>query len=266
MIAVPPFRAELGILIRFHACAVRALDRPVTVALEPGMEALYPECDHVVVEPRPDDERRWTYRHDTAFLEVWREHFAEYQIVEPDKSNRLPIRAFLPEPHIPQRGDSDPGVVLCPRKRRYGSEKNWHAWPHLGRELRRSGVRVFTAGLRGSSYRVDADERAWDYARPLDATIEAMRSARLVVSTASGLSLLALICGAPLLLVASEGGRVAPGPSKDLAGNVHHDRYWNVPISDYYEPLNHTSSFFEMASSGWENPLDVLARAQEIAA
>lgn len=265
MIAVPPFRAELGILIRFHACAVRALPRPVTVAIEPGLEALYPDCDHVIVEPRPDVDRRWTYRHDAAFLDVWRQHFAEYEIVEPDKENRLTIRAFLPEPHEPQRGDSDPGIVVCPRLRNYGSEKNWPTWPLLARGLRKEGFRVFAAGLRETSYRVDSDENAWDYARPLDATIEAMRSAQLVVSTASGLSLLAVLCGVPLLLVASSGGKVAPGPSRDLDGRVHHDRYWQVPIGDYYRPLNHTHSAIEMDADGWETPRRVLDRAMEMA-
>lgn len=266
MIGVPPFRAELGILVRFHACAVRALPRPVTVAHEGGLEALYPDCERVIVESRPDEERRWTYRHDTAFVDTWRDHFQGLRVVMPDKENRLPFQGFFPEPFEKQRDGSDPGVVLCPRWRSYGSEKNWDFWPWVAKRLRQAGVRVFAAGLRESSYDIGADENAWDYARPLDATIEAMRSASLVVSTASGLSLLAVLCGSPLLLVGSMNGKVAPGPARDLSGKIHHDRYWQIPLADYYRPINHSLSPIELVPSGWENPGLVVERARAQAA
>lgn len=266
MIAVPPFRGELGITIRFHACAVRALPRPVLVVHEPGLEALYPDCDRKLVKPLPDVQRRWTYGHDREFVDVWRERLQGHRVVMPDKENRLEILPFLPEPAVLQRPDEDPGIVVCPRRRRYGPGKNWDDWPDLVKRLRSEGHRVFAAGLEETSYRTVAHERSWDYRRPLDATIEAMRRARVVVATASGPSLLAVLCGAPLLLVGSQGGRVAPGPSEDLDGNVHHIEYWPIPVRDYYEPLDHLGSGIELVPDGWEEPDTVLRFARGMAA
>ncbi len=263
MIAVPPLRAELGIMLRFHACAVRAMERPVLVAHEPQLEALYPDCKRVIVEPRADQHRRWTYNHDLDVTETWRSRFTGYTVEMPDKNHRLPIQPFMPRAHVRQRTGGPAGIVLCPRKRVYGAEKNWDQWPAFAVGLRQRGARVFVAGLKDTSYQVASDERAWDYDRPLDATIEAMRNCSLVVATASGLSLLALLCGAPLLLLTSGGGLCAPGPSRSLDGTIHHDQYWKVPIKEYYHPLNHTGSHMEVMHNAWEKPAQALGYARQ---
>ncbi len=263
MIAVPPFRAELGIMLRFHACAVRAMERPVTVAHEPQLEALYPDCERVLVEPRADKDRRWTYNHDAEVTDTWKSRFVGHTVEMPDKNNRLPIQPFMPEPHRRQRGNGAAGIVLCPRMRVYGAEKNWDKWPAFAVGLRQQGARVFVAGMKDTSYEVAADERAWDYDRPLDATIEAMRTCSLVIATASGLSLLALLCGAPLLLLTSKNGLCAPGPTRSLDGTVHHDKYWKVPIKEYYDPLNHMDVHMEVLHNAWEKPSHALQYARQ---
>ena len=258
MIAIPPFRAEFGIMIRFHAVAVRAMERPILVAHEPGLEALYPDCDRVIVDQRNDSDRRWTYLHDPDFVEGWKDRFIEHTTLLPDKHNPLPIQPFLPEPFERQRGNEPSGIVVCPRRRDYGKEKNWDSWPLITNRLRESGSHVFAAGLKDTSYPVAADECAWDYDRPLDATIEAMRNCSLVVATASGLSLLALLCGARLLLVASGGGKIAPGPTRNGEGKIQHDKYWRIPVNHYYRPLNHLRVGISVVNGGWEHEKDVL--------
>jgi len=260
--AVPPFRGELGILLRFHAAAVRALDRPLLVVHEPGLEAVYPDVERELTSStRPDIDRRWNYAHDGAYVGAWRDTLRArgHELVEPDKTNRLPIRPFRPEPFVRQRPDASSHVVVCPRRRAYGPSKNWDAWPVVAAGIRKTHS-VFVAGLPETSYDVPADERAWDYERPLDATIEAMRTASLVVATASGLSLLAVMCGAPLLLVASRGGLVAPGPTGA------HPRYWRIPVADYYDPLNHSGSLIDVVDRGWQRPIMVVQRARARAA
>lgn len=267
MRAVPPFRGELGILLRYHAVAVRALPRPVLVAHEPGMEALYPDCDRLLVAPKPDKDKRWCYRHDAPFVEEWKAKWPDHTIVMPDKEHELAIKPWAPEPFEPQRnGAQAPDVVVCPRRRQYGEEKNWDGWPDMVDRLRSEGLRVFSAGRAETSYETKAEETAWDYDRPLDATIEAMQSARLVLATASGPSLLAVLTGAPLLLIASQGGLVAPGSARDENGNVTHKTYWKVPLRKYYWPLNHRNVEIEMASTGWQDPEIVTKYARRMLA
>lgn len=257
MIIVPPFRAELGIMIRFHACAVRAMKRPVLVGHERGLEALYPDCERVIVGDRSDRDRRWTYNHDADFVDAFKESYDKCDMRLPDKNNQLPIQPFTPKPFVKQRGETASGIVVCPRRREYGAEKNWDAWPNVTSRLRAEGHNVFAAGLHETSYDVDADESAWDYERPLDATIEAMRTCSLVIATASGLSLLALLCGAPLLLVSAQGGKVAPGPTRTPDGKIQHDTYWKIPVNHYYRPLNHKRVRIALVNGGWESPGEV---------
>lgn len=255
MISVPPFRGEFGIMLRFHACAVRAMPRPVLVAHEEGLEALYPDCKRIIVPTNDDSLRRWTYAHDDSFVNNWKERMGNHTVMMPDKDKPLPIQPFTPVPVRKQLCEGcEYDVVICPRKRAYGSNKNWDAWHHVTDVLKALGLRVFAAGLEETSYPVDAHARAWDYPRPLDATIQAMSQSKVVLATASGLSLLALLVGKPLVLVAANEGRVAPGPVADLAGKVHHDTYWRVPIASYYRPLNHKNVTIDMISGAWENP------------
>lgn len=256
MIGVPPFRGELGILLRYHAVAVRAMPRPVMVAHEPGLEALYPDAKRILVRPKPDRKRRWLYRHDEEFVALFRAKFAGlgFEVREPGKGTGDPIEVFEPEPTVEQIGDEEIDVVVCPRFREYGTAKNWDAWPEVSGLLMGSGARVFAAGKQESSYDVPSDDASWRYARPLDATIEAMRRAKVVLATASGLSLLALLCRAPrLVLVAANGGKVAPGAAVDGAGRVAHETYWEVPIERYYDPLNRGTEI-ELLRNGWDRP------------
>lgn len=263
MIFVPPFRGELGILIRFHAAAVRAMPRPLTVAHEPGLEALYPDARRILVRARADAERRWTYGHDESFLRGFESALEAEDVRKPDKDNRMKIRPFRPEPTVDQVGPAHFDAVVCPRRRDYGPEKNWEAWPELSAKMADAGLRIFAAGRAETSYAIpSAAARAWDFPRELDATIEAMTQADLVVATASGLSLLALLCGVPrMILVAANGGKVAPGPARDGTGKIAHESYWKVPLEDYYEPLNWAGTEIHFLPGGWGEPGRVLDSA-----
>lgn len=237
---IAPFRGEFGLKLAYHVPAVYALGRGHTIGVEPGEEALYPLADEWrVVGRRHDDER-----HGNA--DSLR---AEGVHVRGD----LGGPRFVPEPHVRQGVTAD--VVICPRKRRYGSAKNW---PHWQRLVELPGV--FAAGAPDSSDDVDCP-RAWDYGRFLDASIEAMRSARLVIATDAGLAHLAVLCGAPLLLI-THGGRVAPGPVVDADGRILEPEYWPVRM-ERYRAGNHTGSTIVLID-GWEHPARVVEAARGI--
>lgn len=268
---VLPFRGEFGIMVRYHVPAVAAIERPVLVCHEPGLEALYPSCDRLIVDRKKDAERRWTYDHDKDFVRMWKKRLSQSYptarfITPDDRDPRRKEHRFVPEPWEPQRGDAlAPDVVICPRKREYGPAKNWPGWRPLAGALKAEGLRVFSAGAKETSYRkLGVDERAWDYERTLDATIEAMRAARLVIATDAGLAHLAVLCGAPLLLVGANGGRVAPGQPTDGDGKPQAPEYWPIRIEEYYRAANHTGAMIEVAGHGWSQPAAVVARCLEL--
>lgn len=227
---------EFGLLLRFVVPHVHALclERPRIVEAEVGTEALWPLAAELRMVPRPNDDTR-----------------------QKGPGRRFPEARFVPEPFIRQGIKAD--VVICPRLRKHGSAKNWPHWSALT-DL----PGVFAAGAPDSSYdlaMLDAP-RAWDYARFLDASIEAIRSARLVIATDAGLAHLAVLCGTPLLLIAYQ-GLVAPGPVMNADGRIVQRAYWPVKWADYYESANHTGAHLEMID-GWENPERVKARALEL--
>lgn len=229
---VGPYVGELGLAIRYWYPHVAALG-PVIVAIEEQHEALVPFAREVRIVPRiPDDNRIY------------------------GPGERYPQKRFRPEPHIRQNIKAD--VVICPRFRNHGSAKNWPHWESLT-EL----PGVFAAGAPDSSYDLQVP-RAWDYARFLDASIEALRSARLCIATDAGLAHLAVLCGTPLLLITHQ-GLVAPGPVSDARGRVIQEAYWPVKMAEYYtDPqVNHTGAHIEDVD-GWNHPERVLQRAKEI--
>lgn len=227
---VRAYRGELGLAIRYWYPHLAALG-PVAVEVEEGHEALVPFAREVCVVPRVHDDTR-----------------------QKGPGIRFPQKRFVPDPHMWQGITAD--VVICPRLRRHGPSKNWPHWESLT-EL----PGVFAAGAADSSYDVRVP-RAWDFPRPLDASIEAIRSARLVIATDAGLAHLAVLCGTPLLLITYR-GLVSPGPVVSAEGRTIQAAYWPVKFAEYYEAANHTNAPLEMID-GWERPEAVLTRAKEL--
>lgn len=247
MSIILPCRSEFGLKLRYHVPAVHALGPGHWVYVEPGEEALYPLASRwIEVERRHDDDRH-------GWDDPEKDRIAgALNCVEVGKGD--PQSRFIPEPHVPRGITAD--VVICPRKRRYGADKNWDGW-----ELLAELPGAFAAGAPDSSYDVTCD-RAWDYDRFLDASIEAMRSARLVVATDAGLAHLAVLCGTPLLLITHD-GLVAPGPVSGSEGHVLEPAYWPVRLHEYYQQANHTDSPIHV-SGAFQDPDTVLEEIRDI--
>ena len=246
-----PCRVEFGFKVRYHVPAVYALGPVHSIYIEPGEEALSPLATHgwMDVERRHDDDRHGWDDSLVSSLSVFAGIGPCITVKKGDPEER-----FVPEPL--ERKGITADVVICPRWRRYGSAKNWPHWQLLS-EMRG----VFAAGAPDSSHDV-ACERAWDYGRFLDASIEAMRSARLVVATDAGLAHLAVLCGAPLLLITHD-GLVAPGAVLGSGGQVLEPSYWPVRLEEYYHRANHTNSPIHV-SDAWRSPNLVLEKIRDI--
>jgi hypothetical protein len=232
---IPAFKGEFGLKLRYHVPRVYALGAGHVIEIEAGEEALYPLAKEWRVVPRGNDDRRYGPG-----------------ATHPGKAEQR----FVPEPYVRQGVAAD--VVICPRKRNYGAQKNWPHWFHLS-----CLPGVFAAGAPDSSFDVDCP-RAWDYARFLDASIEALRSARLCIATDAGLAHLAVLCGTPLLIITYR-GLVAPGPIMSFTGRMIKPAYWPVKFDEYYAEANHTGSPIELID-GWEHPERVVERVLELTA
>jgi len=251
-------RGEFGLRLRYQIPAFHALEGPKVASIEPGDECLFPSAtEYHYVTRIMDSMRRGTYpggdaSYRNAVKKELRGLYPDAQIVEPSKG--MPEKRFVPEPHV--RYGINCRVVICPRRRIYGADKNWPHWDRLA-EL----PGAFAAGAPDSSYDVDCS-RAWAYPRFLDASVEAMLSARLVIATDAGLAHLAVLCGRPLLLITHE-GRVAPGAVRDPEGRAMEPHYWPVRWKEYYVSANHRNAHLEMID-GWEHPERVVERATEL--
>jgi ADP-heptose:LPS heptosyltransferase len=263
MNVVLPFRGEFGLKLWWHVPAVHAIE-PDVCYIEAGEQALYPSArEWTEVDRQHDDRRRNNYAKDDGtpvFEAVARWRFPAAELLKP--SDRWPRKRFVPQPHWPQGVSCD--VVVCPRWRNYGAEKNWPHWVDLTARLNAEGLNVFAGGAADSSQEVPA-VRAWEFERNLDATIEAMHSARLVVATDAGLAHLAVLCGRPLLMITHADGLVAPGSVNDEHGRPMEPQYWPVKMHRYHE-ANHTGSPIELVKHAWDDPARVFARTMEILA
>ena len=256
---VVPCRGEFGLKIRYHVPAVHAMEGPKIVYMEPGEECLYPSATELrTVLPIEDDMRRGTHpRGDWNYIRELREQLhRENPLASVIQTHpKMPEARFVPEPFIPQ-GLRDIKVVICPRGRRYGAAKNWPHWEALT-DL----PGVFAAGAPDSSLDLQVP-RAWDHARFLDASVEAIRQASLVIATDAGLAHLALLCGTPLLLITHQ-GLVAPGPVLDPDGREMEPHYWPVRLSTYYHPANHCNVPI-VVWEWWDDPEGVKRMAESL--
>ncbi len=261
MKVILPARGEFGLKLRYHVPAVHAIEGPKIVYHEEGNECLYPSADQLVpVSTIPDFLRRGTHpRGDRVAVniirEVSEEAWPDAEIIKTKPG--MPEARFIPEPKE-KYGIVGRDVVICPRKRTYGASKNWgyENWSIVLSLLILNRIGVMTAGAPGTSEEFAGLEATHRFPRYLDATIEAMLQAKLVIATDAGLAHLAMLCGIPLLLITYR-GLVAPGPVLDPDGRAMKPAYWPVRFSEYYQAANHRNVDI-IAVDAWENPSNVM--------
>ena len=235
MLLVLPYRGEFGHKIMWHVPTVHALKEEKVICCEPGEEALFPNAlEHVIVDRGDDLVRREIMRHDKDFYADLLVKLApKYPNFKPIFPHRGTSEFFIPKPITNYNISCD--VVICPRKRRYGSIKNWKHWNELSQELIKK-YKVFAGGAPDSSFELDNIDCAWKYERYLDATICALLSCKFVIATDNGLAFLALLCGKPLVLISHHDGKTAPGYLK-----INMNRYNNINFRNVHIETIHNS-------------------------
>jgi len=254
---VAPFRGEFGIKLRYHVPRVHAIEGPKLVIHEEGEEALYPNAsERMTVERAIDFARRDTFAGDRAFIKAMRREFPESEWIETKAG--MPETRFVPVPFSEPTAPVQPfDVLLCPRRRKYGAEKNWPHWFQLVGLIESVDLVCAAAGAPDSSRYIPGIQYSWDRSswgsRFLDTTLAFMREAKVVIATDSGLAHLAVLCGKPLVMIAADGGRVAPGAVYGDFGKQTHERYWPVRMEEYYAKANHLGSPIEFLPDGWDD-------------
>jgi hypothetical protein len=243
-----------------HVPVVHALAATKKIVChELGDEALFPSASELVECPRMcDSDRRDTAANDLSYLMRLQNRLLTHMDIDevfiPD--HRICERAyFRPTPYLAVDIGDSIDVVLCPRQRQYGQEKNWPHWRYLCELLKARGYRLFAAGAPDSSDRslTEAIPSSWQYQRYLDATIAAMRRTRLVVATDSGLAHLAVWCGTPILLISHQNRLVAPGPVRDGSGTITRKHYWPINMR-HYSSENHLCAQICVLDHTWDDP------------
>ena len=252
-----------------HVPAVHAMEGRKIVVCEPGEELLYPSAEsHMICERANDDDRRDLISKDKG-IDVIESNFmckakslwatADFRIFRTSES--MPRAYFKPE------SDYDPGmfidVVICPRLREYGKEKNWPHWNRLAWLIgNRTDIRYPVAIGAPDSSDLSVTMANWPPCtqfddmrdRDLAAAVACLTNARLCIATDAGLAHLAMWCGCPLLLI-SDGPecRVAPGPVLNGDGSVAYDQYWPIKL-DRYRAQNHLGADLMVVANSLNNP------------
>jgi len=259
-----PYRAEFGFIVMAHSPQVYAVDGPKVVFIEYGLEALYPGCRYIYVERREDRLRRagvenkFTRKIRREWEKVLVKEYGRVDWVLPDY--RAPRKYFVPEPFEEVVGlPSEIDLVICPRRRAYGADKNWAHWSDLVKRLKDAGFRVFAAGHPATSFCELDCPTAWGPEIPtdryLDVTIEAMKRAKAVIATDNGLAHLAVVCGKPLILISHGEGLVADGV--DDVGKP----YWPIKLKEYYFRENHLNVPIHVVHHAWYSCEPVVSAA-----
>lgn len=239
-----PYRGEFGFICMFHAPQVNAAAGPKTAIIEKGMEALYPYCEYLYIDRREEAERRARVEED-LLSRIRDKDWGGAELISPNQN--APRKYFVPRPYRKLSFVPDVDVVVCPRKRKYGPDKNWRHWDALVDELAAWGLRLFVAGHPESTQKLtDCIPSVFDFEEEyaLDVTVACMSKAKLVLSTDCGLAHLALMCGRPLSMISHGDGLVADG--KDDVGNP----YWPIKIERFVKE-NHRKAPIRIINHAW---------------
>ena len=239
-----PWLGEFGTELLKYASAVFADPAPKIVCHELGKEPVYPVAARRIVVPRIMDADRKSIGspmeasiNQELIDKLGPDH--DYIVARPRNSSVK--RFFVPESSRPFEG-MQPDVVLYPRRRSNVERKNWDGWMDVADRLTAAGIKVFAAGHPDSSYRLNCPA-AWDYDQPLEASIQAIKRARVNCGMITALTVLALMCGKRPWVAHMASGAMAPrghgGPNWDFLKRVDHlEVGWDpVPLLDDAQAL-----------------------------
>ena len=252
-----PWRSEFGTWIMNYVRFVngfRHVAHQLVVCCRKGDEALFPAATSFFYdwEQVPDAQKNTKLLKSSVnaeYLDQLRERLQEqfygHTIVDPVLKPRIDTDwDFTPTPKIRRGLYAD--VVIAPRYRTHGEHRNFEHWSAVAEGLMDAGYTVAAVGAKETSVDIpNLSDYSWNHDN-LDSAIELMQSAKLVVTTESGMGHLAVLAGAPLKVIYERRGREAGHPTWR----------WNLPHMQAYSK-NHC----EPILMGWNDPAKVVAES-----
>lgn len=227
-VILPHIGFEFGQLIMTHVRWVHTLPGNKLVCTRRGLEPLFPSASAFFYDwtDAPDAQRHTKTIKATSTqlqLEALQDKFREEH---PRAQIRFPIDGKKPQyfPHLPEGNFIPkptclppawhPQILVAPRHRAHGEARNYPHWNRVVQDLRACGYTVGVLGTKETSAPVEnipLDHNAWSHEDNLGVTLHWMSKAKMVIATDSGMAHLAVLTGAPLLVLYELRGKL-PGP------------------------------------------------------
>ena len=220
-----PWQGEFGIYISTFVRAVHTwLAEDKIVACPAGECCLFPTASsfyHDFEELVPD--RKRVGRKETPWVKdklerlqerICQEHpqYRDYEFVMPFmkydcfRSPQQIIKACF-APKIVSRG-LEVDVVLTPRKRSFHTERNLAFWQEILNGLKDRGLSIGAVGRKDTSFHLTGiDINSWDY-DGIDACIEMMQNAKIILAQNCGLAHLAIFLRTPMIMMRTGNGMI----------------------------------------------------------
>lgn len=265
-IILPHLGFEFGQLIMTHVRWVHCIPGTKVVCTRRGLEPLFPSATEFFYDwsDVPDAQRHTkTIKAASTQLQLKavQDHFRmKYPLAQirfpidgkkPQYFPFIPEGNFQPKPHC-RAPDIHPDILVAPRYRKHGEARNYPHWQRVIDDVLALGYTVGVLGTKETSVAVTGGPklyRAWNHDDDLGVTLHWMSKAKMVLATDSGMAHLAVLAGAPLLVLYEHRGYV-PGPEAWP---------WIMP-----HMKAHAKAFCEPIAGCWTDPKvvqDALLRA-----
>lgn len=275
-----PFMGEFGSgTIMKHVPGIYGYEGDLIVCHEQGMEALYPKCFSRFTYERPKASERSAggNRYQVRFKnsgklkwpddrvpymdlikadfepDVWEEHLKtgnppqwQRQYIEPTTPFKWKSAFFVPQ--YKKEYDCDFDVLLFARRQQYAAGRNFPYWAQFLEALEAEGIRCLVAGQPDSTAQLRCPA-VWDLVEHeseiLDATIWAISKAKMRIGTATGTTLLTMLCGQNVVVIVSETGHCTQGDKQTYPAG-------------YYYALDHLRRGYRVISHWmeWERTIE----------
>lgn len=227
-IILPHIGFEFGQLIMTHVRWVHCIPGTKVVCTRRGLEPLFPSATEFFYDwsDVPDEQRHTKTIKATSTqlqLKAVQDHFRmKYPLAQirfpidgkkPQYFPNIPEGNFIPKPLCPCP-TSQPDILVAPRYRKHGEARNYPHWQRVVDDLQDLGYHPGLLGTRETSVDITGvpeHRKAWTYEDDLGVTLHWMSTAKMVLATDSGMAHLAVLAGAPLLVLYENRGYV-PGP------------------------------------------------------
>jgi len=244
-----PFMGEFGFFINTFIRFVHYFKCPKKiVCCRHGEEIFFPSADEFIYDwdDFQKDEKRLGAnipQGDAKYKKLkqdFHKRYPHHQLIEVGHEISYRFVQFMPIPLDPFCEEIDVDVVIGPRNRGRDSQRNYprDKWQKIIDSLKEYKVGI--VGHPDTTFDFpEVAVRNWEYERPLDALVTMLKNCRLFISTDTGTSHIAAMCGCPML--------------------IFRKKDWSTDFVPFMKQQNNDNLLF--LHDGWENEQSIIEEA-----